>query len=366
MCPQTIDCLLISVAESKVCASPYQHENEAYASLQSRFQTTSTASHQQLQCNCLSITTCSRILHDNINAAYEAKRCGYFAALDEVLVCCPQRAPSPQPYQSNSEHNNDELRYRRADELRRSNTARGFDYDSGESFNPPPPRRSHLDEPDPNDQRWVWDSQPDIDETVVKRSRFNHWDMFTSNTQHHYYHNQHDHRYRLHFHVTDNAIDDHHQKNRHSDSLDAWKFHFEDADTHRNHPPLISGEFEIPNHLQEIAAALSSVPGHAVEASTMPTSPASPSIDASADVVSVLVADLPTAATAPRAVQEAQINGPNCGVSIGTRIIGGENSGPGQFPWMARLAYRNRSEYITLRLNACKPIHWKQIVNIVE
>ncbi|XP_035774276.1 serine protease 7-like [Anopheles albimanus] len=37
------------------------------------------------------------------------------------------------------------------------------------------------------------------------------------------------------------------------------------------------------------------------------------------------------------------INAPLCGLSVNTRIIGGESEVPGQFPWMARLAYRNRT-----------------------
>lgn len=39
------------------------------------------------------------------------------------------------------------------------------------------------------------------------------------------------------------------------------------------------------------------------------------------------------------------INSDLCGISINTRIIGGEDAGVNQFPWMARLAYRNKSEY---------------------
>uniref|UniRef100_A0A182JKI8 Uncharacterized protein n=1 Tax=Anopheles atroparvus TaxID=41427 RepID=A0A182JKI8_ANOAO len=37
------------------------------------------------------------------------------------------------------------------------------------------------------------------------------------------------------------------------------------------------------------------------------------------------------------------INAPLCGLSVNTRIVGGETEIPGQFPWMARLAYRNRT-----------------------
>ncbi|KFB53569.1 AGAP004149-PA-like protein [Anopheles sinensis] len=37
------------------------------------------------------------------------------------------------------------------------------------------------------------------------------------------------------------------------------------------------------------------------------------------------------------------INAALCGLSVNTRIVGGETEVPGQFPWMARLAYRNRT-----------------------
>ncbi|XP_061497101.1 CLIP domain-containing serine protease B9 [Anopheles gambiae] len=40
---------------------------------------------------------------------------------------------------------------------------------------------------------------------------------------------------------------------------------------------------------------------------------------------------------------QPMINAPLCGLSVNTRIIGGETEVPGQFPWMARLAYRNQT-----------------------
>ena len=38
------------------------------------------------------------------------------------------------------------------------------------------------------------------------------------------------------------------------------------------------------------------------------------------------------------------INDESCGRSVGSRIIGGEDSGIGRFSWMGRLAYRNKSK----------------------
>ncbi|KAL9694484.1 hypothetical protein quinque_013769 [Culex quinquefasciatus] len=47
----------------------------------------------------------------------------------------------------------------------------------------------------------------------------------------------------------------------------------------------------------------------------------------------------PVASVPPPAV----VNDALCGLSVNTRIIGGETEIPGQFPWMARLAYRNKT-----------------------
>lgn len=39
------------------------------------------------------------------------------------------------------------------------------------------------------------------------------------------------------------------------------------------------------------------------------------------------------------------VNTELCGKSVGSRIMGGEDAGVGRFSWMARLAYRNKSEW---------------------
>lgn len=40
----------------------------------------------------------------------------------------------------------------------------------------------------------------------------------------------------------------------------------------------------------------------------------------------------------------ARMNPADCGISVNTRLLGGDAVVPGQFPWFARIAYRNRSE----------------------
>ncbi|XP_055907970.1 phenoloxidase-activating factor 3-like [Eupeodes corollae] len=38
-----------------------------------------------------------------------------------------------------------------------------------------------------------------------------------------------------------------------------------------------------------------------------------------------------------------QLNSEYCGLSVNTRIVGGKDSGPGQFPWIARVGYKNKT-----------------------
>lgn len=40
-----------------------------------------------------------------------------------------------------------------------------------------------------------------------------------------------------------------------------------------------------------------------------------------------------------------RMNPPECGISLSTRLLGGQSAAPGQYPWLARIAYRNRSKY---------------------
>ncbi|XP_064550504.1 melanization protease 1 [Drosophila montana] len=47
----------------------------------------------------------------------------------------------------------------------------------------------------------------------------------------------------------------------------------------------------------------------------------------------------PTATLPPA----ARMNSPNCGISVSTRLLGGDEVAPGQYPWFARIAYRNRT-----------------------
>ncbi|XP_053680892.1 CLIP domain-containing serine protease B9 [Anopheles nili] len=119
---------------------------------------------------------------------------------------------------------------------------------------------------------------------------------------------------------------------------------FEDPKTLKNCPPVI-------------------YPGDRQEASSRPTKPyvapimrnpsRRPALGSNrvADTTTALVTtDVPVTSTDPPTTvlptvlpDQPLINAPLCGLSVNTRIIGGESEVPGQFPWMARLAYRNRT-----------------------
>ncbi|KAH8311469.1 hypothetical protein KR044_006493, partial [Drosophila immigrans] len=51
----------------------------------------------------------------------------------------------------------------------------------------------------------------------------------------------------------------------------------------------------------------------------------------------------PAALTTATPEVAARLNAVDCGTSLSTRILGGEETQPGQYPWLARIAYRNRT-----------------------
>lgn len=140
--------------------------------------------------------------------------------------------------------------------------------------------------------------------------------------------------------------------------------HFEDPQSHKNCPPSFSVEFDLPNSLEpEPPKIINDVvlppsprytPTTTTTTTTTEATPLIPDVvtEAAVDVTTVPEPTTTTSMSADmmeleerRAEKMALINSDLCGISINTRIIGGEDSGINQFPWMARLAYRNRSEY---------------------
>ncbi|XP_037030663.1 spaetzle-processing enzyme [Bradysia coprophila] len=105
-------------------------------------------------------------------------------------------------------------------------------------------------------------------------------------------------------------------------------FHFEDPKTYKNCPPAISNEFELPDGFKDVVPPIHINLPLPVIPVTTPQSSDSNMNDGN---------------QMSRNEKLKLINSEFCGISVNTRIIGGEDAGPGQFPWMARLAYRNKT-----------------------
>lgn len=134
--------------------------------------------------------------------------------------------------------------------------------------------------------------------------------------------------------------------------------HFEDPHfPNKNCPPSFSVEFDLPNSIEpeppqivkDIVLPPSSrytpttTPSPVLPDATEATTIAVPELPA--DIVPTISANAMEALENQRAEKMKLINSDLCGISINTRIIGGDDAGINQFPWMARLAYRNKSEY---------------------
>ena len=106
----------------------------------------------------------------------------------------------------------------------------------------------------------------------------------------------------------------------------------EDPQTRKNCPPSFSSEFRLPsNHTfyteQENDSAVPTTNAPIVAPPTTVPTTAAPAVTTDSTTTG----------------KERLINAADCGNSLGSRIVGGEDAGVGRFPWMARLAYRNKS-----------------------
>lgn len=111
-------------------------------------------------------------------------------------------------------------------------------------------------------------------------------------------------------------------------------FHFEDPATYKNCPPAISTEFELPDDFKHVVPPIVNTAPPPVIPVTTPQA-----LDENGNENANRVLS--------REEKMKLINTEFCGISVNTRIIGGEDAGPGQFPWMARLAYRNKSKFLS-------------------
>ncbi|XP_062557098.1 CLIP domain-containing serine protease B9 [Armigeres subalbatus] len=120
---------------------------------------------------------------------------------------------------------------------------------------------------------------------------------------------------------------------------------FEDPETMKNCPPVISSadEFDRPTTKVYVAPAVRRRPTTTTSTTTMTPRRLvlSGTRTAITPITSNPIIDPNASLVSP--VSPPVINDALCGLSVNTRIIGGETEIPGQFPWIARLAYRNRT-----------------------
>ncbi|XP_055586951.1 CLIP domain-containing serine protease B9-like [Uranotaenia lowii] len=133
---------------------------------------------------------------------------------------------------------------------------------------------------------------------------------------------------------------------------------FEDPKTLKNCPPIIypDEEYTRPGKAY-VAPAIRRRPYTTAKPSTLPVPVVNnPRNGADSIVAEPVIAEvtnqtppaslIPESSTQrlpPTSFAPPLINDALCGLSVNTRIIGGEAEVPGQFPWMARLAYRNKT-----------------------
>uniref|UniRef100_A0A182R0N8 CLIP domain-containing serine protease n=1 Tax=Anopheles farauti TaxID=69004 RepID=A0A182R0N8_9DIPT len=121
--------------------------------------------------------------------------------------------------------------------------------------------------------------------------------------------------------------------------------HFEDPKTMKNCPPEIyPNSVETPSRPPKpyVAPIMRTTKRPAVALGTNRLSETTTMVPVTTEVPATTT-DLVTTVLPTVVPDQPMINAPLCGLSVNTRIIGGETEVPGQFPWMARLAYRNRT-----------------------
>lgn len=195
---------------------------------------------------------------------------------------------------------------------------------------------------------WIWDVEP-ISEQYPHQHPFDHHHQHHHQIGHHFPYYDGEFEYIRLNHFNDfNLNPDSNIRKLH------FFFHFEDPRTFKNHPPRFSHEFELPENFRDV------VPVVPIIRPTMQPNvhfPVPPKPQRWPNAIGfgpttprshLLVPVTKNPSTTPPTEKLSLINGPSCGLSISTRIIGGEDASPGQFPWIARLAYRNRCKITIL------------------
>lgn len=103
-----------------------------------------------------------------------------------------------------------------------------------------------------------------------------------------------------------------------------YYFEFEDPRTAKNCPPSFSNNFDMPHRFHNMAHGRNVIPSR-----INPDDVGAPS---SSNEINPNAIVFPTASMMPGGNTHL-INAKNCGISVNARIVGGEDAGPGQFPW---------------------------------
>lgn len=301
-----------------VSAWNYDDYNTHYNSNQHRFYTNNYHydSSTPSVCHCKNVKYCPVIL-DIILAAdkpistdlvqrLRRIRCGYDR--DTVMVCCPPI----------------DARYRRDDFRRR--------------------------QAENNEKPWIWDTEPNTHnshETSIQ-NRFHHDSKSLYNSQNNWelYNSQNNWEfYNFHapiIHPNDYNFESTDKRKFHQQPKKHYFFEFEDPKTFKNCPKSISGEFDLPHHFRYVKPINNTHPLHIPNDDIGSTTMVATTTRVDTTVPEVVETTTSTEPSPPDVDKTKLINTELCGLSVNTRIVGGEDADPGQFPWMARLAYRNR------------------------
>lgn len=265
--------------------------------------------HSPGTCVCRPLSECPYFA---VFPASPTSRCGFNRF--EVFVCCPH-----EDMESRRRRDEQEQIYR---QQHLKHSSRRHHHDQDWNYNQP------METP------WVWDVEPIRPKGDSEDNLLNHWESFrferpVQDTRHHTL-------------IEDEQIDEYHRRSEAPNHHKHWVFHFEDPNTLLNCPPSISEEFPIPQHLAHADTVVSIPAGHDTSAGSTSLPPPEETTPKPATTESPSINTDKPDSTSPN---ESLINLASCGISINNRIIGGEDAAPMQFPWMARLAYRNLSKF---------------------
>lgn len=227
-------------------------------------------------------------------------------------------------------------------------------------------RRRDNFQSDATEEPWVWDVETT---TASPHSYMNVHNRFgpSENSDFHNFLKPH----RTEFGDVDSSFNEFHSHHRRKNTFHKHEtyFHFEDPETFKNCPQAISHEFELPEIFKDVVPPVQITPLPVIPVTTPensepvadPVATTDDQTDDQTDAQTDAKTDTQTDAQMGRDEKLKLINSQFCGISVNTRIIGGEDAGPGQFPWMARLAYRNKSK-LQHKFYSVKSVSWNSSI----